>query len=59
MGKTSAAVKNRYNAKNYSRFSVSLKKSEYEELERLRGDKSRPEFLRELVAVYKQSRGID
>lgn len=59
MGKTSSAVKNRYNAKTYSIFSASLKKAEFEEVERLRGDKSRPEFLRELIAVYKQSRGID
>lgn len=59
MSTAATRAKNKYNKKTYGNFTAHLKLSEFDEIEKLRGDKSRPEFLRELVAVYKQSRGID
>lgn len=58
MSKPATKAKYKYNLKTYREFRAPLKISEFDEIEKLRGDKSRPEFLRELVAVYKQSRGI-
>ena len=52
MGKTSSAVKRRYNEKVYSRFACDLKKEDFERIETLRGEKSRAEFLLMLVDKY-------
>lgn len=59
MSKTSSAVKRRYNAKTYKRFTADIKIAEFEEIEKLRGDTSRAEFLRELVKLYKEVNHID
>ncbi len=53
MGKTSTAVKRKYNDKTYKRWYADMKIDEYEEIEKLRGDLSRPDFLRMLAAKYK------
>lgn len=55
MGKTSSAVKRRYNAKTYKRFTADIKIDEFEEIEELRGERSRAQFLRDLVATYKDT----
>lgn len=55
MGKTSSAVKNRYNKKTYKRWAAELKISEFEEIELLRKDMSRPMFLRMLIDLYKNN----
>ena len=54
MGKTSSAVKRRYNEKVYSRFVCDLKKDDFERIENLRqiGEMSRSEFLLMLVDKY-------
>ena len=54
MGKTSSAVKRRYNEKVYSRFVCDLKKEDFERIETLRQlrDMSRAEFLLMLVDKY-------
>lgn len=54
MGKTSSAVKRRYNEKVYSRFVCDLKKDDFERIENLRqiGEMSRAEFLLMLVDKY-------
>lgn len=59
MSKTSSAVKRRYNAKTYKRFTADIKIAEFEEIEKLRGDISRAEFLRKLVKLYKEGNHID
>jgi hypothetical protein len=56
MGRTSTAVKRRYNDKTYTRWYADMRNAEYEELEKLRGDMSRPDFLRYLI---KQAYGKD
>lgn len=53
MGKTSTAVKRKYNDKTYKRWYADMKMEEYEKIEQLRGDMSRPDFLRLLIAQYK------
>ena len=55
---TSTDVKRRYNEKNYKRWFVSLKNSDFEEIERLRTDagQSRAEFLKMLVS---EKYGVD
>lgn len=58
MSKTSSAAKRRYNAKTYKRFTADIKISEFEEIEKLRGEKSRAAFLRELVKTYKEVNNI-
>lgn len=59
MSKTSSAVKNRYNAKTYKEFRAMIKIAEFEEVEKLRGEKSRAEFFRELVKLYKEVNHIN
>lgn len=59
MSKTSSAVKNRYNAKTYKEFRAMIKIAEFDEIEKLRGETSRAQFLRELVKTYKQANHID
>lgn len=59
MSKPSTKAKYKYNLKTYKEFRAPLKISEFDEIEKLRGDKSRPEFLRELVSEYKENHGID
>lgn len=58
MSKSSSAVKRRYNAKTYKEFRAMIKISEFEEIEKLRGEKSRAAFLRELVKTYKEVNNI-
>lgn len=53
---TSTAVKRRYNEKTYKRFSADIKIAEFEEIEKLRGNLSRAEFLRHLVQLYKDNK---
>lgn len=57
MGKTSTAVKRRYNSKTYSRWFAEVKKAEFAEIEELRGEMSRAAFLRMLIAMYKEKQG--
>lgn len=52
---TSTAVKRKYNEKTYKRFYADIKIAEFEELEKLRGDLSRADFLRKLVRLYKDT----
>ena len=52
MGKTSSAVKNRYNAKTYSMWTAALRKEDFEKIEALRGEMSRAQFLKMLVEKY-------
>ncbi len=59
MGKTSTASKNKYNKKNYKRWFVEIKISEFEEIENLRQDLSRPMFLKMLVENYKNTLNSD
>ncbi len=54
MGKTSTAVKRRYNAKTYTRWTVDLRNEDFECIEKLRGDMSRAQFLKTLLAIYKK-----
>ena len=50
MSKTSTICKDRWNKKHYKQWSVSLKFELFDKIEQLRGDKSRKEFLDELIA---------
>lgn len=52
MGKTSTAVKRRYNDKTYTRWAVDLRNEDFEKVERLRGDLSRAQFLKMLIDSY-------
>lgn len=52
MGKTSTEVKRRYNSKTYTRWSVDLRNEDFEKIEKLRGDLSRSQFLKKLIAAY-------
>lgn len=54
---TSTAVKRKYNEKTYKRFYADIKIAEFEEIEKLRGELSRAEFLRQLVQLYKDKVG--
>ena len=56
MGKTSSAVKRRYNAKTYRNWTAALKFEFYDELEAAKGSMSRPEFLKVLLDSYKASK---
>jgi len=58
-GKTSSAVKRKYNAKTYKRFIADIKIAEFEEIEKLHGEMSRAQFLRELVKTYKEANNIN
>ncbi len=53
MGKTSTEVKRRYNAKTYTRWAVGLRNEDFEKIEALRGEMSRAQFLKTLIANYK------
>jgi len=57
MGKTSWQVKARYNAKTYKNLSTRLKPDLYNEFEEIRKSKdiSKPEFIRELINIYKDN----
>ena len=53
--RTSTAVKRRYNQKTYKRVIADLKFDEYDEFARLRGEMSRAEFIRQLMANWKET----
>ena len=55
MGKTSSAVKRKYNEKTYKRFTADLRIEDFEKIEELRGNMSRAEFLKFLVSKYEKS----
>ena len=55
MGKTSSAVKRKYNEKTYKRFTADLRIEDFERIEELRGNMSRAEFLKFLVSKYAKS----
>jgi metal-responsive CopG/Arc/MetJ family transcriptional regulator len=54
MGKTSSAVKNKYNAKTYKRMTISLKKELVEEweIELNKDGIKRTEFIRNAIEKY-------
>ena len=52
MSKTSTAVKRRYNDKTYKRWFADIRIEEFERIEELRGDMSRPAFLKMLLDLY-------
>ena len=52
MGKTSTAAKRKYNDKTYTRWAADLRKEDFEKIERLRGEMSRSQFLKMLIAKY-------
>lgn len=52
MGKTSTAVKRKYNEKTYTRWFADLRNEDFQRIEELRGEKSRAQFLKELVELY-------
>ena len=54
MGKTSTAVKRKYNDKTYSRWTVDLRNEDFEKIEKLRGDMSRSQFLKMLISLYEK-----
>lgn len=54
MGKTSTAAKRKYNEKTYTRWSVDLRNEDFEKIEELRGDLSRAQFLKKLIAQYQE-----
>lgn len=54
MGKTSTASKRKYNDKTYTRWAVDLRNEDFEKIERLRGDLSRSQFLKMLIANYEK-----
>ena len=49
MGKTSTAVKRRYNEKTYTRWYADLRNEDFEKIESLRGEMSRAKFLKMLL----------
>lgn len=53
MSKPTTAVKRRYNAKTYTRWSVDLRNEDFEKIEKLRGDLSRSQFLKMLIEKAK------
>ena len=52
MGKTSTAVKRKYNDKTYTRWFADLRNEDFQRMESLRGEKSRAQFLKDLVDFY-------
>ena len=54
MGKTSTAVKRKYNDKTYTRWSADLRNEDFEKIEAMRGDLSRSQFLKMLIDVYQK-----
>lgn len=52
MSKTSTAVKRRYNEKTYTRWTVDLRNEDFEKIESMRGELSRAQFLKKLIALY-------
>lgn len=55
MGKTSTAVKRKYNDKTYTRWAVDLRNEDFQKIETMRGDLSRSQFLKKLIESYKPS----
>lgn len=57
MGKTSTAVKRKYNAKTYTRWSVDLRNEDFETIEALREKMklSRSQFLKALISASKNN----
>lgn len=53
--RTSSAVKRKYNQKTYKRIAVDLRFADYDEFEKLRGDMPRAEFIRQLMAFWKEN----
>lgn len=53
--RTSSAVKRKYNQKTYKRITVDLRFADYDEFEELRGEMSRAEFVRQLMAFWKEN----
>jgi hypothetical protein len=53
---TSTDVKRRYNEKTYTRWFADLHIEVYSEIEALRGEQSRAQFLKELIEVYKKTK---
>lgn len=54
MGKTSTAVKRKYNDKTYTRWSADLRNEDFVKIEAMRGDLSRSQFLKMLIDVYQK-----
>ena len=54
MGQTSTASKRKYNDKTYTRWTVDLRKEDFEKIEELRGDLSRAQFLKLLIEHYQK-----
>ena len=54
MSKTSTEVKRRYNAKTYKRWTVDLRNEEFDRIEAMRGELSRSQFLKMLIAEYEK-----
>lgn len=54
MGYTSTAAKRKYNDKTYSRFAVDLRKQDFEEIEKARGEMSRSQFLLMLFREHQE-----
>ena len=52
MSKTSTEVKHRYNEKTYKRWFADLRLEDFEQIEALRGDMSRAQFLKLLLEQY-------
>jgi len=57
MGKTSTDVKRRYNEKTYKRWFADLRNEDFEQIESLRGDMSRAQFLKKLLNIYTEHTG--
>ena len=55
MGKTSTAVKRKYNDKTYTRWAVDLRNEDFEKVEQLRGEMSRSQFLKLLISQYEKN----
>ena len=55
MSKTSTASKRKYNDKTYTRWTVDLRNEDFQKIESLRGDLSRAQFLKKLVAMYENN----
>lgn len=52
MSKTSTAVKRRYNEKTYKRWFADLRNEDFEQIEQIRGEMSRAQFLKMLLNNY-------
>ena len=52
MSKTSTAVKRRFNEKTYTRWYADLRNEDFDKIEAIRGNMSRAQFLKMLIARY-------